>query len=272
MDALKKPIHGTINFPVIKICNGTITATEEPVVEETPLTLFLNGNELVTVLCSPGGETEMIAGFLTAEGIIAGPQDIETCTHDSDRNMAWVEARTLSAAAEKQYLKRCLSACCGKGRIGFYYAGDARIAQFNSTAMRLTPDEVLSYQAELEKASATFQATGGVHSGALAADGVIVCFRQDIGRHNVFDKLYGYCLLNGISTEDKILVFSGRISSEIVLKVAKMRISILIARSAPTSLALGMADELGITVIGFARNDRMNVYTHPQRLHLPQGL
>jgi FdhD protein len=255
-----------VKFPVIKVRNGTASEADEIVVEEIPLTIYLNGQEFVTVLCSPGGECELVTGLLASEGMIAVSEDISSFSFEPDRNMAWVEAKMLTPTADKLYLRRCLSACCGKGRVGFYYAGDARVREFNGSKLSLTVEEALFYQAELDRSSLTFQATGGVHSGALASAGSFVCFRQDIGRHNVFDRIYGCCLRSGISTADKVLVFSGRVSSEVLLKVAKMHISIIVAHSAPTSLALELAEELGITVIGFARNDRMNVYTQAQRI------
>ena len=269
MTTLKKSVPGAVNFPVKKVCHDTFITIEDPVVEEVPLTIFLNGQELITILCSPGGEPELITGFLVSEGILAGPQEISSFNFSEDRNMAWVEAKTVSPSADKLYLKRCLTACCGKGRVGFYYAGDARLQQYNDNQLTLTLEEIQLYQEELDQKSVTFHATGGVHSGALGIGGALVCFREDIGRHNVFDRIYGYCLTNAVPTEDKALIFSGRVSSEIVLKLAKMRISILIARSAPTSLALGLAEELGITVVGFARGNRMNLYTHPQRVLCP---
>lgn len=90
--------------------------------------------------------------------------------------------------------------------------------------------------------------------------------RTDIGRHNALDKLYGHCLLNGMSVRDKLIVFSGRISSEVLLKAAKIGVSIVISKSAPTELAIQMAEELNITAIGFVRNGSFNVYTHPERI------
>lgn len=91
---------------------------------------------------------------------------------------------------------------------------------------------------------------------------------EDIGRHNAVDKIFGYCFLNNIELKDKIMVFSGRVSTEILIKVARMGIPILVSRSAPTDLAINMADELGVTVVGFTRGERMNVYTHPERIRL----
>lgn len=262
MDALK----GTVQYQVIKVRGQELLTAEEPVVEEIPLTIYLNGKELVTMLAAAGEEEYLVTGFLATEGIIHDVKDIETLTVDTQQGV--IHATTVSGetAAEKMFLKRYLTACCGKGRSAFYFANDVLTAKIVNTEIKLTPQEAMAYSEMLEAASETFRLTGGVHGGALAAAGKLVCWSQDIGRHNVFDKLYGRCLKEGISTHDKVLVFSGRVSSEIILKVSKMNISVIIARSAPTSLALDMAEELGVTVIGFARNERLNVYTHPERI------
>ena len=111
----------------------------------------------------------------------------------------------------------------------------------------------------------TFHHTGGVHNALCDVNGIILS-RMDIGRHNALDKIYGYCLRNDISIKDKIIVFSGRISSEILLKVAKIGCEIILSKSAPTELALQLAEDLGITTIGFIRNHSLNVYTHPERV------
>jgi FdhD protein len=89
---------------------------------------------------------------------------------------------------------------------------------------------------------------------------------EDIGRHNAVDKVFGRCFLEEVPTADKLMVFSGRVSSEILIKIARLGISILIARGAPTDLALEMAKELGVTVVGFARGDKLNIYTHGYRI------
>lgn len=262
MDALK----GTGCYQVVKIRGRDVTTVVEPVVEEIPLTIYLNGSELVTMLAAAGEEDYLVIGFLATEGIIQSVSDIKTLDINAVQGLIHVTTISGETVAEKKFLKRYLTACCGKGRSAFYFENDVLTAKTIHNDITITPTEAMQYSELLEAASETFRLTGGVHGGALAAAGKLVCWSQDIGRHNVFDKLYGRCLVEGINTYDKVLVFSGRVSSEILLKVSKMNIPIIIARSAPTSLALDMAEELGVTVIGFARGDRLNIYTHRERV------
>jgi FdhD protein len=105
-----------------------------------------------------------------------------------------------------------------------------------------------------------------VHSAALADSEKIIFFYEDIGRHNAIDKIIGECLLGSVSTDDKIIVTSGRLSSEVLLKAAKLKIQLLISRSAPTSLSVEIAETLNITLVGFVRGQRMNIYSHAWRV------
>jgi FdhD protein len=116
--------------------------------------------------------------------------------------------------------------------------------------------------------SSIFMRTGGVHSCAVCREGEVVISNDDIGRHNALDKVFGKCLLEEIRLDDKLILTSGRISSEILIKVARMGAPIIVSRCAPTDLALRLAEKVGITVIGFARAGRMNIYTHPERVIL----
>jgi FdhD protein len=111
-----------------------------------------------------------------------------------------------------------------------------------------------------------FKATGGVHSAALCEAKSILVFSEDIGRHNAIDKIFGECILKDIPTEGCLIITSGRVSSEILLKVARRNIPLLISKSAPTNLGVRLADDLGITLVGFARGRRMNIYTNGWRI------
>jgi FdhD protein len=126
--------------------------------------------------------------------------------------------------------------------------------------------QVIALVKEFQHRSQIYRTTGGVHSAALCDTSDIIVFSEDIGRHNALDKIFGECILNDIATDDRIIITSGRISSEIVLKVAKRNIPIILSKSAPTNLGVRLADDLGVTLVGFIRGRRMNVYTHAERI------
>lgn len=257
---------GVVPHPATTVCGSQMSRTEVLIVEEYPLTVLFNDEELVTMLCSPGDERYLVLGFLASEGVIASPAEISRLEIDAPNGLAWVETPDGRPGTPEKFLKRCLTACCGRGRAGLHFANDARLIHRVASRVRLTRGDIRRYAQILEDLSVTFHATGGVHNGILFDDGLGICFFQDIGRHNVLDKLYGWCLDCGIAANDLVLSFSGRVSSEIVLKVSKMNVPVLIARSAPTSLALALAEDLGITVVGFAREERCTVYTHAWRV------
>jgi len=131
---------------------------------------------------------------------------------------------------------------------------------------RITAGEVQALMKEFRSTSALFMKTGGVHSAALADSNGILLFSEDIGRHNAVDKLIGKAFLANIPVEDKILLSSGRISGEIMTKVIRNHIPIMISRTAPTCMSITYAEDHGVTLIGFARSNRMNIYTHPHRI------
>ncbi|MCR6546889.1 formate dehydrogenase accessory sulfurtransferase FdhD [Dehalobacterium formicoaceticum] len=256
----------TVEITVIKI-EGTDQKTErELVVVEKALTVYVNDQEFTTMVCSPGQEKELIAGFLSSEGMIQTPDQLVKTSLDQEKGLMWVETTGGSVLGETLFLKRYITSCCGKGKTSFYFANDARLTKEITSALKITSRDVSHYINLLESNSELFHQTGGVHSGAFASHGQLDSYVFDIGRHNVLDKLYGHAFLNGIDLTQKAIVFSGRISSEILIKTGKMGCPILIGVSAPTELAINLAEELGITVIGFARNKRMNVYTHPERI------
>lgn len=263
---MQATIFGVQAYPALKAMNERLVPVRDMVSEEKPLTLFLNGKELVTMLCSPVDQRYLVLGFLVSEGMIASIQDLTQFTVDSERGLIWVEAEKVTHNVGQMYLKRCLTACCGRGRAEFYFANDARVSKVIESKLRVRIQDINSYVRMLEQSSETHRVTYGVHSGALAADGMLMYFAEDIGRHNVFDKLYGKCLECGVSPADKMVVFSGRVSSEIILKVSKMGVPVVVARSVPTSLAIDMALKLGITLICIAKGDWFHVYTHTERV------
>lgn len=259
-------LASTTETQVIKIIGTDKEVVKELVAIEKALTVFINGKEFATMVCTPTQEKELVIGFLCSEGIIEDPDQIKKITLDKREGLVWVETTVEQTLSEDLFLKRYLTSCCGKGKSAFYFANDARLAQKVESRHTITAQEVSHYINLLEDNSELFHLTGGVHGGALASQGSLDYCAVDIGRHNVLDKLYGHAFLNGTDISQKVIVFSGRISSEILIKAAKMGCPILIGVSAPTDLALKLAEELGVTVLGFVRENRMNIYTHSERI------
>lgn len=256
--------EGTEQVRIQRITDRERVEAEDTVVKEFPLTIILNNQELVTLLCSPAKLKYLALGFLVSEGLIRAKTDVKSLLLDDRRGVVRVEALGPTLMEQGSVFKRFITSGCGKGT-AFYSAVDAAQTKVESEA-RIAPDQVFSLMKEFQTRSEVFQETGGVHSAALSDGKGILIFCEDIGRHNAIDKIFGECLWEGIPTQDRIILTSGRISSEILFKVAKRGVPILVSRSAPTDLAVKTAGDLGITVIGFARGRRMNVYSHQERI------
>ncbi|HHW40771.1 MAG TPA: formate dehydrogenase accessory sulfurtransferase FdhD [Syntrophomonadaceae bacterium] len=252
---------------VLRVQDPGMREQEDLIVREKALTIYLNSKEFATIVCSPVHLDYMAVGFLCAEGILQKRSDLKEITIDEEKGLAFVvTGGEPGNLAERLFLKRYITPCCGRSRASFYFSTDALLCRKIVTDLKVTAADVRSLAEELEERSQLFRKTGGVHSAALAVDGKILLYHEDVGRHNTLDKILGQCFLEGIPLEDKLIVFSGRVSSEVLLKTAKMGIAVIISRSAPTDLALDLAEDLGITVVGFARGKRFNVYTHPERV------
>ncbi|MBP2633255.1 MAG: Protein fdhD [Firmicutes bacterium] len=254
-------------YEVIQFKNNEFCESNQLISEEMPLTVYLNGKETTTMLCSPVDQKYLVLGFLISEGMVQSIEDIREIVINEEDGLVQIEADLVERASTDGYLRRCLTTCCGRGRAGFYFANDHKTTRYIDSNTQFKATDILKCTATLlHEASATHSQTYGVHSGAIVENGELILYSEDIGRHNIFDKLYGKCLEQTMSMENKLLVFSGRISSEILIKVSKMGIPCVVAKSVPTTLALGMAKELGITIVGRMRHDSFCVYTHPKRI------
>ncbi|HZG57842.1 formate dehydrogenase accessory sulfurtransferase FdhD [Paenibacillus sp.] len=232
---------------------------------ERALTIVLDGEEFATMVCTPSDLEELVYGFLASEGIVRRADEVASLAIDAASGFARVELRNPRAAGKDAVSKRFIGSCCGKSR-QFYFVNDARAARTSTSEVRLTVRQCVDRLRELQDASEAFRRTGGLHNAALCTPERILLQRADIGRHNALDKVYGRCLLDSLPTRDAIVAFSGRLSSEVVLKVAKLGAAVVLSKSAPTTLALELAHDLGITAVGFIRGDSLNVYTHARRI------
>ncbi|MFS0823843.1 formate dehydrogenase accessory sulfurtransferase FdhD [Bacillus sp. 1P02SD] len=255
----------TIRKSIIKFEDGQLFNEEDQIVTEFPLTILLNQQEFATMVCTPSELDELVIGFLASEGVIRFRDEIKSFHIDEGQGYAYVETTAEVTTSQEYYSKRFIGSCCGKGR-QFYFVNDAKTAKTSTSTITLTPEECINLMNEMQQSSIVFKDTGGVHNAALCTPTDMIVNRTDIGRHNALDKIYGYCLMNKIPVRDKVIVFSGRISSEVLLKAAKIGVGIVLSKSAPTDLAIKMAEELNITAVGFIRGGKLNVYSHPERI------
>ncbi|WP_163655114.1 formate dehydrogenase accessory sulfurtransferase FdhD [Listeria sp. PSOL-1] len=262
-------MESSAKWQVIHYKNNLTHEQEASVAAEYPLTIFMNQKELITIVCTPDHLEDLIIGFLISEGVVSTPSDIEKIEIIEATGHAYVTAKFINQFNTKHRTKRYITSCCGKSRENFYFQADATLVQPSPLGkLQIKPDSIFNLMEQFEKESCTFHETGGVHNAGLCDASQIICSRMDIGRHNALDKIYGQCLQEKLTVADKIIIFSGRISSEILVKTAKIGVSMILSRSAPTELAIKMAEELNLTTVGFIRDESMNIYTGSERIQL----
>jgi FdhD protein len=250
--------------PVLKLTGRGATGIEDIVARESSLTVMLNDQDVVTLLCSPADLKYLAVGFLFSEGLLKSKDDIKEITVDDRRGVVRVETGADEQLANEELFKRFITSGCGKGTS--FYGADGQGRRKVESTTRISASRLSALAGEFQHRSQIYRATGGVHSAALCDSGNIVLFSEDIGRHNALDKVFGRCVLDGVPTDGRIIITSGRVSSEIVLKVAGRNVPIIASKSAPTDLGVKLADNLGVTLVGFVRGKRMNVYTHAGRI------
>jgi len=249
---------------ILRITEAGSSEVEDIVVREKPLTVMLNDQELVTLLCSPDNLKNLVVGFLFSEGFIESREEIKNVLINDRTGVVRVETEGGDELAREALFSRIITSGCGRGA-SFYSATDVAEKKVESQ-FKVSIGTILALAREFQHQSETYRTTGGVHSASLCDSNGILAFAEDIGRHNAMDKVFGECLLKGISTSDRLVITSGRISSEILLKVSKRNVPILVSKSAPTSLGVKLSNDLGITLVGFVRGKRANVYSNSWRV------
>lgn len=253
--------------------NGIIERPDSLAVEE-PLELRLDGQSLTVTMRTPGSDIELIHGFLLGEGIIGAPEDVVSARYcagtdengQNTYNVLDVQLRSPTPVRGRNFLTTSACGLCGKTALDDVRARTrfplpATSTTVDTATLAAMPDQLRTRQT-------VFEATGGLHAaGLFTADGTALAVREDIGRHNAVDKVIGWALLeNRIPAHDLVLIVSGRASFELVQKAVMAGIPLLGAVSAPSSLAVDLANESGLTLVGFLRGDTMNIYTRADRL------
>ena len=259
---------------------GGTVARADLLAGEEPLGIRVDGTALTMTMRTPGDDLELAAGFLVSEAVVASPADIagiKLCDgtacghadHDGLGNIADVTLAagiTVAPGARRSFLTTSACGVCGKASIAdICVLPHAALA---GDATRFAPEMLAGLPDRLHQAQRVFSSTGGLHAaGLFTAGGDLIAVREDVGRHNAVDKVVGWALLDGrLPLTGCVLLVSGRASFELVQKAVLAGIPLLAAVSAPSSLAVELAEEAGLTLVGFLRGPSMNVYTGAQRL------
>ena len=269
LSALHAPLEAAAPTPVmrrryVRFRDEAGQAVDEAVIVEIRLTLFVDDLELVQLMCSPHQLNALVVGFLYLEGLIEGADDIDMMRVCLEDRVA--EVRLGRRLVEVPKRKIITSGCTGGTSFGAYL-DDLDRFRLPDDDVRVEPVRVYGLLRQLYERAQLYRQSGGVHTSILAdLQGEVIVVAEDIGRHNTLDKIQGECLLRGVPTRQRMLLSSGRISSEMLLKAAIMGVPIVGSRTSPTQLAVSIAERLNITVIGYIRSASMNVYTHPWRI------
>jgi len=261
---------------VTRVSAGARAEIVDAAATEEPLDVRLHGRSFAVIMRTPGADRALAAGFLFAERVIRSADDIgavEHCRHPDQRRAHHVvdvflvgdAASRVPAMLESRRHLVANSSCgvCGRSTIDELRRDIDPIP----IAWRVDVAFVRTLTGRLRGTQAAFDETGGLHGAALfSRDGRLVASAEDVGRHNAVDKCVGQLLLTPPSAAADVLVVSGRVAFEIVQKAWLAGISALVAVSAPTTLAIELAREAGITLVGFARGDNLNIYSHPERV------
>ena len=238
---------------------GRWDTVDTDVITEAPVALTVNGQVWLTFMCTPVELEALAVGFLFNEGVINSMAEVaavRVCP-TGDNVDVW-----LRRAVEKPDHWTRTSGCTGGATSASFTSSSPTIMD----GVELSPRMIGELIEALLHAQSLYRETGGVHTSALS-DGCQLCVvAEDIGRHNTLDKLAGRCLIDQVVSCESVLLTTGRVSSEMIQKAARIGSPIVISRTSPSSLSIDLADRWGITLIGYARRDRFNVYTHPERI------
>ncbi|GGD40483.1 sulfurtransferase FdhD [Malaciobacter pacificus] len=249
-----------------KLIENEATEVEDVTIEEARLNLYLNGEKAISMMTIPKDQEAHAIGFLMSENVISSIEDINTINLSEDGLRVDVSAKINEESLKHLYKEKTLTSGCGGGVTG---TAECELEiPFNQTAFKVKPKTILDEIKIFYKESELYNLTGCVHKAMIyLLDGTTIT-AEDIGRHNAIDKAIGKCKLAGLDTTKSILFVSGRLSSEMVTKAVMHRVPIVVSRTAPTYLGVQTAHKHGITLIGFARGRKMNLYTHSGRIDL----
>jgi len=239
-----------------------LVAGKKVVVEEFLLKIIVNEREIATLMASPHDLRFLVAGFLRVNGFVDSVNDFEMFSVCDNFGVANVKIK--KALPDK--LLPILTTGCGSGVSFSMGVRKPDGEKFDFSSGQITPLDLFSMMKELSSRAENYRKHGGIHSAGAGEKGRLILYSEDLGRHNTIDRIAGEALFKGVDLTGKTLITSGRVSSEMLAKSAILKVGVVASRTAPTTLAVKIAEEYGITLIGYVRGGKFTVYTHPQRL------
>ncbi len=255
----------TTDFTVIKY-DGIVSKVSMTVPEEKPITIILNDENLVTLMATPKNLRELALGFLYAEGFIDEIKGVEVISSDEENSTVKVRADSVLRKPKN----KIFTSGFGKG-VTFSDPLNEKGLKTISSSKVFSAKRIINLMAKFLRSMEIHRSTGGVHCSALCSENDILSIQEDIGRHNTIDKVLGDILIGDISTEDKMIFTTGRISSEMLYKSAKVGIPVVASHSTPTDVSIEIGKRFGVSVIGYVRAGKMYVYTHPERIEMDEN-
>ncbi len=250
----------------INVATGKISETTDYVAEEKPLQILVNKETCATIFCSPSNQKELAVGHLLSEGIIRSVEEIQSVRIRQERvcNIKTIPTVNLD---ERLRFRGASSRLFASGfGSPTPHQTSSRLPRIKSE-LAVEAEVVMSCVKRLDSIAETFRKTGGVHAAAICKrKGQLVAFAEDVGRHNAVDKVVGIGALNHIDFSEVLLASTGRLTGGIVLKAARIRLPIIASLAAALDSGIAVAKSIGLTLIGFAREERMNVYSFPERI------
>ncbi|WP_104722284.1 formate dehydrogenase accessory sulfurtransferase FdhD [Helicobacter mesocricetorum] len=251
-------------LPIDKIkTSGEVCVEVDCVIKEERIAFYLNGKKLLSVMSIPNEQDFHIIGFLISEGVLKHISAIQNITIAKDGKSVWIEAKIVEENLKNLFREKTLTSGCCVG-----VAGNLEghiIEKFIHSAYKISIDEIFKHLQVFSHSSELFDKTGCVHKAMLVLENQILV-SEDIGRHNAIDKVMGKAAMKGVDASNAVLFVSGRLSLEMVVKAVMHNIPVIVSKAAATYMGIKAAQETGVTLVGFARDNKANIYTHSGRI------
>jgi FdhD protein len=269
----------------LHVNHGTVERIDGAVIGETRWTLFVNRRELVSFMCTPSKLHYLALGFMHSEGIIQSLDDVLQLRVYEDVNRSYwyqpalglngsltmrtceeavgaIDARVKGEPTAKLGPRTLTSGCTG----GVTFDDLSKQQPRLNSRFQIRLSKIFELMRLLNESASLYRHVRGVHTSGLGDQDALLVVAEDVGRHNTLDKIRGECLMRGIETRERVLVATGRISSEMLTKAAKMGVPVVVSRTSPTWLSVRLAEAWGIAVCGYTRARQTNIYSHPERV------